>query len=62
MESYFQIDLSPKVVKGVKSLRLNYSLVYAPVDGSPAEPDWTLFDEQYYDIPPANWQAFAGMK
>ncbi len=62
VECYFQISLSPKKTKTGTILRLNYSLTYPARDAEPAEPDYTLFDEQYYEIPVANWQAFVGGK
>jgi hypothetical protein len=61
MESYFQFALVPKSAKAGKTLRLNYGLVYAAVGARPAEPDYTLFDEQFYEIPPAKWAAFANV-
>jgi hypothetical protein len=55
---YFQISLSPKKTKVGTMLRLNYSLTYPAKDNVPADPDYTLFDEQFYEIPVANWYRF----
>ncbi len=58
VDCYFQISLSPKKTKVGTMLRLNYSLTYPAKDNVPADPDYTLFDEQFYEIPVANWYRF----